>query len=108
MKMKLWKLERDHRWKSTNIFRTNKSSRIPAMEVQTLSWQLKEAQDIGAYPLQQSSGETQQSSRHQGDLSEKQKIVGDKDHAPKAYDEEAETNLVDSGSCGLHHKRCFG
>ena len=45
-----------------------KSSRIPAMRVQTLSWQLKETKDAGACRQQHPLRGTQQSSHGQNAL----------------------------------------
>ena len=55
----------------------------PTMEVQIVPGQLKEAKDTTAYPPQHSRRHAQQSVRHQMDLSENQRILGDSDRAQK-------------------------
>ena len=83
--MKHWKLLGHQRHQSAKT-EEQKIHRIAGSEVQTRPW-LKNAQDARVYLLH-SLRDTQESFRHQVDLSWNQTTVGDKDHAQKEYEKD--------------------
>ena len=60
-----WELQRHHQHQLTMSLKKEKSSRCSALEVLTFPRQLREAEDTGVCPLQQSLRDTQQTFPHQ-------------------------------------------